>query len=451
MLSDVDQPAGGYLGTPAAGRLTDNVNGDYPDAFFMQSPNEEGVGRTRETQSVEVTLHHDFSERLRSRAVLAYTTTERDDQSIVGFLGEDERTLSRLQVGNVSDSDAYQVYVDLAGEFTTGAVHHEFSAGAEYFDSTFNNLQTRYNVSPIDLYDPVYNAVLLPENQTRNLSSELETETVGVFIQDKMTLAERFHLIAGTRYAEIESGNTGSKDSQSDWPTMFGVVWDASDSVSLFANRSESFVPRSGTTANMRAFPPESSVQYEAGAKFGLLQTYLTGTVSLFRVEKPDVLTPDLDNPGFAVPLGEVMTEGLEVSVSGNLLPNWSVFASYAYMTSDVESNDPGLDGNDLRYAPKNTVSLASGYQLSSGPLHGLVITGSIQYAGERFLDAANTLEAPSFTRVDVGLTYPVSEQIEVSLVGKNVTDAEIYSGYGANNVDINPPATVMGGLRVSF
>lgn len=449
VYTDLDQPAGAYLGTPAAGLLTENPNGDYPRSFYLQSPDEEGVGRDRETVNVEATLNHWFSDFLSGRVVLSHTQTERNDQTIIGLLQDDFRTVNRINIGNVSDGDDYAAYVDVTGKFTTGPIRHELSIGAEYFRTQLDNVQTRFIVDPLDLYDPTYTAVLDPANQIRNLASELDDETVGVFLQDRMSIGDRVHLIVGVRYADITSENTGERISQSETPTTLGFVADVTKSISVFANRSESFLPRSGTTANNTVFDPETSTQYEGGAKFEAAG--LSGSVSYFHIEKPDVLTPDLDNPGFQVPLGNVTSQGLEVSIGGEIYPNLEMYAAYAYMDTEVGSNDPGLDGNQLQYAPETTLSFTGRYEVSSGPLAGLRLTAAVQYADERFLDAANTLQAPSFVRVDLGLNYAINDHVELGLIVDNLTDEDIFSGIGSNFIDVNPPRTVFGRVRVSL
>lgn len=449
VYSELDQPAGAYLGTPAAGLLTENPNGDYPRSFNVQSPDEQGVGRQRQTANVEATLNHRFTDYLTSRVVLSYTATERDDQTIIGLLQDDFRTVNRINIGNVSDGDDYAAYVDVTGEFTTGPILHKLSVGGEYFRTQLDNLQTRFIVDPLDLFNPTYTAVLDPANQIRNLPSELDDETIGVFIQDRMSIGDRLHLIAGVRYAEITSENTGVSASQSETPTTFGFVADVTDAISLFGNRSESFLPRSGTTANNAVFDPETSTQYEGGAKFRLAG--LTGSLSYFHVEKPDVLTPDLDNPGFQLPLGSVTSQGIEASIGGEIYPNLEIYAAYAYMDTEVGSNDPGLDGNVLAYAPENTFSFVGSYDVTTGLLEGLQVTAAVQYADERFLDASNTLLAPSFVRVDLGANYAVSDHVELGLLVDNLTDADIFSGIGSNFIDINPPRTFFGRVRVSL
>ena len=120
-------------------------------------------------------------------------------------------------------------------------------------------------------------------------------------------------------------------------------------------------------------------------------------------------------------------------------------------MDTEVGSNNPGLDGNQLRYAPETTLSFTGRYEVSSGPLAGLRLNAAVQYADERFLDAANTLQAPSFVRVDLSLNYAINDHVELGLIVDNLTDEDIFSGIGSNFIDVNPPRTVFGRVRVSL
>ena len=88
---------------------------------------------------------------------------------------------------------------------------------------------------------------------------------------------------------------------------------------------------------------------------------------------------------------------------------------------------------------------------MPSGPLAGLGLTAAVQYADERFIDAANTLVAPSFVRVDLGLSYWINDKVELGLIVDNLTDEDIFSGIGSNFIDINPPRTFFGRVRVSL
>ena len=101
------------------------------------------------------------------------------------------------------------------------------------------------------------------------------TQDLERFCAQKKHMLGVASLIAGVRYAQIETVNLfipagdpaepEERNEQSDWPALLGVLYDLTHRVSLFANRSNSFLPREGTTQGGKPFPPERSVQYEVG------------------------------------------------------------------------------------------------------------------------------------------------------------------------------------------
>ncbi|WP_129779516.1 TonB-dependent siderophore receptor [Peristeroidobacter soli] len=455
-------PAGAYIGTPAAGLITPNPYGNYSRSFFIADPDEPGVGMDRKSGRVAAQLTHRFTDTLHGRAAVSYTYGDQNDGNMLsqGFLNNDYRTLRRyFFIARDSRSDDYAYHMDLSGEFATGPLQHKFSIGGEYVSERddFRDGRGGFFTTSVDIFDPTYTATL-PNPLLLN-GSLLESETQGVFLQDRVSLFERLHLIGGVRYAKIRTSNTftpaggtpqrPTKVDQSAWPTLFGVLYDVSDSISIFANQSKSFMPRGGTTGSGAAFAPERSVQYELGTKFDIGRSGLNGSVALFQVEKPNVLTVDLANPGFQVPLGKVTSQGAEVSVQGYLRPNWSMYASYAYSDTEVESNSPALDGNRLSHAPGDTVSLMTRYDLQSGVLAGLGFSAAANYVADRYIDDGNMLLLPSYTRIDLGVYYTFSERTDFSLLLNNVTDEDVFSGSGPNLVELDLPRNVL--ARINF
>jgi iron complex outermembrane receptor protein len=447
-------PAGPYVGYPAAGMLTSNPHGRYRRSFFIADPErDEGVGLDRKAARLEARLTHAFSDRLSARAAVSYTYGRADegDMLAAGFENDDFRTLRRFFfIGRNSKRDDLSYYLDLSGEFRAGPLTHQLSVGAEHLSLRGDNTAGRggYFATPVDLFTPVYGSTL--RNPLLLNGSKIDTSTIGVFLQDRIAVGERLDLIAGIRYAEIETSNLfipagaapdpQERSEQSDWPSLLGLLYEVTDSVSLFANRSKSFLPREGTTQGGRPFPPERSVQYELGTKFELGRSGLSGSIALFEIEKPDVLTPDLANPGFEVPLGEVTSRGAELSLQGQLSSSWFVYASYGYLDTEVASADPELDGNELRLAPGSTFSLMTRYDFSGGRLAGLGISGSAHRVGTRFINDGNSLLLPSYTRIDLGVHFEATERLALSFLVNNLTDEDVYSGFSPAEMEIDLP-----------
>lgn len=463
--------AGTYLGGPPEGLIRPSDLGYYKRSLFFANPKEDqGVGTVRSGTTADVRLTHQFTDSLTGRVAFSYTHDKSDDSDIIpyGFIdadgngiidGDDYHNMLRLFfVGLGSTDDNYSYYADLAGELQTGPIRHQFVLGAEYRSLHFDAGKGRGArfADIFDPYDPVYGFVR-PDPLVLNATVSRD-QTRGIFVQDRMTIGGKLHLIAGVRYAQIDSSSTFTPAgeaplapdviSQNAVPKQFGILYDVSSRLSLFANRSESFLPRGGTTAGGKAFNPEKGNQVEIGTKFDLGATGLAASVALFRVEKPEVLTPDPDNFGFDVPLGAVKSQGVELSVNGRLAPNWTLYAAYAHMTTDVDGNDAALDGNDLSNAPQDTFSAMSRYDIAGGALDGLGFSAALQYTSSRFADDGNVVELPGYTRLDLGAYYAINEHVDLSLLINNVTDKDIYAGFSENWVSLDLPRTFLARVK---
>ena len=105
-----------------------------------------------------------------------------------------------------------------------------------------------------------------------------------------------------------------------------GLVYQPSDSVSLYASYSRSF-NTTGTDFNGEAFEPSRGTQYEVGVKTDFLEGKLLTTLSAYHLTKTNIATLDPDNPDFTILTGEQRSQGIELDVGGEILPGWKAIA----------------------------------------------------------------------------------------------------------------------------
>lgn len=342
--------------------------------------------------------------------------------------------------------------VSLRGELGTGAVAHNLIMGVDYFDTKFEGLSASARVSDLSLFGPSSGSTVVPALSIHN---KILTKSKGVFVQDRAKIGAKLDFLVGLRWSEIESTSARSTlpaelppltgIQQDKISTQFGVLYDVTDAATLYASRVTSFVPRGGTTAGGTAFAPEIGIQYEVGAKFDLGGSGLTGNVALYQIEKPNVLTPDLANPGFDVSIGKARSRGFELSLGGRPAPGLLVQTAYGFMDTEAEG------GFELRHAPRNTLTLFSRYDVQSGALRGFGISGALQYRDKIFPGPAEGLQFPSYTRVDLGFHYLVSERLEFDLNVKNATDEKIWDSDGPNWIALGEGRTFVAGMKLAL
>jgi iron complex outermembrane receptor protein len=86
--------------------------------------------------------------------------------------------------------------------------------------------------------------------------------------------------------------------------------------------------------------------------------------------------------------------------------------------------------------------------------LHGVTLIGQAVYTGARFLDTANTITVPSWTRFDAGLRYatkiaerPVTFNLNVT----NIFDRAYWESNPTSYAQVGPGRTVWLSVAADF
>jgi catecholate siderophore receptor len=183
---------------------------------------------------------------------------------------------------------------------------------------------------------------------------------------------------------------------------------------------------------------PETAVNIELGAKWDVVQDRLALTGSVFRNDRRNYKVPDVgnpDNPSGQQQLdGEARVDGVSLGVAGNITKQWSVFANYAYLDSEVLQSvsdfvrqSTGIDaqkGNPLTNTPKNSASLWTAYVLDRWTF-GYGAT----YQGKAYLNNTVPLfQADDYWVHRLMAAYQFNRSLGLQLNINNVTDKEYYS-----------------------
>jgi iron complex outermembrane receptor protein len=237
-----------------------------------------------------------------------------------------------------------------------------------------------------------------------------------------------------------------------------GFNYEFIPSLALFGSYAESFADsKFGFRADGSVTEPETATQYEIGVKGRWLNGRLNATLDYFDLTKTNVTTPTV-NPFIVEQTGEARSRGVEFDLSGELTEHLSIFASYAYLGSQItrdadETGGPRNTGNGLPNAPGHSGSLWTKYEFDNGFGVGAGLFG----VSERDGDLANTFKIPAYVRVDASASYRVKigkSQLTTQLNVNNLLDEEFieYTG-GRGRTFIHPgaPRSFIGSVRVDF
>jgi iron complex outermembrane receptor protein len=234
-----------------------------------------------------------------------------------------------------------------------------------------------------------------------------------------------------------------------------GLVYQPIPTVAPYASYAKSFNPLTGTTFDGSAFDPERGVQYEVGVKLELLGGKLLSTVAYYHLTRQNILTPDPAHRGFSIQDGEQRSQGVELDVSGEVLPGFRLIASYAFTDAEITKSNSGTAGNRPANVPAHTGSLWGVYEFRDNPLRGLSLGLGIIAVGKRPADSLNTAELPAYARTDAAVNYRLSKHFDFALNIKNLFDVKYFetSTFADPDTGISPgaPVTVLGTVTARY
>ncbi|MBW4539456.1 MAG: TonB-dependent siderophore receptor [Myxacorys chilensis ATA2-1-KO14] len=444
-------------GLPAKGTALSNINGRLPRNRFIGEPDDELDKNNRYSLRLGYTLEHQLSANWQLRNAFRATFQQVPQNSLFpSALLDDERTLERgLFVAKDQSQNNYILDTNVVGTFRTGSVAHKLLFGVDLNRDVYGSGGQEFVLAPIDIFNPVYGrprGELLGEFPKEPIT----TDSLGIYLQDQVDLLPNLKLLLGGRF-DIASQKIdladGSESFQQDeaFSPRIGLVYQPTDSLSLYASYSRSFLQSVGTAFDNALFQPERGTQYEVGIKADWLDRRLATTLALYQITRSNVLTNDLANPNFSIQTGEQKSRGVELDIAGEILPGWKIAAGYAYTDARITDDNTFAIGNRINNVPEHAVSLWTTYEIQTGSLRGLGFGLGIFYVGQRQGDLDNSFQVPSYTRTDASLFYR-RDNYRIGLNIENLFDVSYFeTAESSLRVYYGAPFTVRGTVSWTF
>lgn len=388
-------------------------------------------------------------------------------------LGRDGRSLSRQRRSRLYEGEHVVLRAEVAGRFDTGSLEHLVLIGAD-FDS-FDNGQLFLRFRPavigaattpaqsndIDVFAPVYGRFPLPTPgpQTNRLDQQ---RAFGAYVQDQVRLSDRVQLRFGGRFDRVEvtslnrANNVAAQRNYSRFSPQAGIVYEASDAVSLYAAYGQGFRANLGATAAGALFDPEITKSAEVGAKLELLDGKLTGTLALFELTKSNVLAADPANPGFSLPIGRARSRGVELDLAGKLPGDFDLWFSYAFVDAEARNDVADVNfglairaGDPLLNIPRHTLNVQLSKTIPIGSMK-LLLGGGVQHVGERLGAFGTTFNLPDHTLARAFASLTITDNVEVFADVANLFDTAWYAN-SFNDLWVQPGSPRAASVALRF
>ncbi|WP_201278047.1 TonB-dependent siderophore receptor [Scytonema millei] len=413
----------------------------------------------RQSHKYGFELKHNFNDNLQLRSAFSVNNFSVPEQRFaVPIEIVDDRFVEFLFLDRTGSNDVYFGQIDLVGKFNTGSISHQLLVGFDY-ERAFEkgeSFTSQTPLPPLNLLNPNYN-VARPTDLIRDGKTEWLTQSYGVYLQDQIAFTDNLKLLLGGRYDWASDAyenliNDTDEPEQNDgaFSPRIGLVYQPSDIVSLYASYSRSFLQT--TAFNPRqAFKPTRGTQYEVGIKTDFLDRRLSATLAAYHLTKTNVTTTDPVNPTFSIQTGEQRSQGIELDVTGEILPGWKAIASYAYTDAEITKDNTFTVGNRRNNVPYNQASLWTTYEIQQGNLQGLGFGLGLFYVGERQGDLDNSFTLDDYLRTDAALYYR-RDEFRAAINIRNLFDTD-YASFSDSRtyVQRGAPFTITGSVNWEF
>ena len=306
------------------------------------------------------------------------------------------------------------------------------------------------NVPVFDLYDPIAGNAYKDISKyiwKQNTLNPYEEYSHGVYVQEQIDISIVKLLIGLRQEWFTETLNKETTKEISRQTSVFiprvGLVVEASENINLYSTWVKGFQPQG---ANIQSDPDRyggpfdymKSELYEVGLKTEWFNKRLSATLAIFKITQENSLeqSPKAGKADWRVPVDEE-SNGFELDVAGQILPNFSVVANYAYTDARiVKLKEEGAikDLNVQRPStPRHAANLWTKYIFENGSLKGLGAGIGVSYASERLGQVGRRATAasyPDYTLLNAVLYYKVKD-VQLQLNVNNVLNRTYWiSGY---------------------
>lgn len=410
-----------------------------------------------DNDAITASLTHRFSEKTEASVTLSRTNSDFEEWATFPF-GQIAGTVYNF--GNAwlpSDSRKNFATASVTTMVGAGTWQHRLLMGVDYDDTSYYG---GLFLNPV--WGLVDYAAPLPAQPYGPLPALFfdqrdELDSVAAFIQDQISIGERFDVTVGLRWTKLDvrSDVSGLITDRSDdkLTPRVGATFKVADGISLFAGYAEGF---QGVVAGgfFGITPkPETSQAYEAGVKLAEPLEGLTGTVAVYEITRQNVTTPDPGNPFVYLQSGEQRSRGLEIDLIYEPTPQLSLLFNYAYTDAEVTADNALPVGDTLRAVPEHAGRVAARYRLAGGALDGLEVGAGLTLNSKRELTLPNSVAIDGLALVDAQLAYDFG-RFSVALSAVNLFGEDAFEPYqylGGAYVTPTQPRSAFVTLRTTF
>ncbi|WP_142502121.1 ferric-rhodotorulic acid/ferric-coprogen receptor FhuE [Klebsiella sp. 2680] len=324
--------------------------------------------------------------------------------------------------------DALDLFVD--GGYDLFGRQHNLMIGGSYSKQNNRYFSAWANVFPDEIgsfYN--FNSSNFPETNwgPQSLAQDDTTRMKSLYAATRFSLLDPLHLILGVRFNNWSIKTLTYTMEKNHTTPYAGVVYDINDNWSAYTSYTSVFQPQNKRDISGKYLTPITGNNYEVGLKSDWMNSRLTTSLSLFRIEQDNLAQatgaqiPGSNGEDAYKTVNGTVSKGVEFEINGALTDNWQMtFGATRFVAKDNEGNtvNPNL--------PRTSVKLFTRYRLPAMP--ALTVGGGVTWQNRVYTDKVTPYgtfraEQGSYALVDLFTRYQVSKNFAIQGNVNNLFD----------------------------
>lgn len=371
--------------------------------------------------------------------------------------------------GQTQTTDIQQNFI---GNFNIGSMKNKVVVGLDYYRQDIMNSSTGWVGNGIVNLRTQEDSGVLTQMGVDSLlvgsfegQSTASNEIASAYISNVTEILPSLSVMLSARVDQFTGRTaywtTDEIESQLAISPKLGIVYQPiKDKVALFANYMNGFTniapaevaDADGSNVRLKIFEPEHANQYEAGVKTDIWKNRIALTASYYNITVSNKLMQDPENVNNQIQGGQVVSQGVEVSLVANPIKGMNIVAGFSQNDAEVTEDNPDNGYLGLRpeeAGPAQLVNFWVSYVLPTTKLRGLGIgfggnTASEHIALNRNVSGSFTL--PAYQIFNASLFYRY-KRFDATLRINNLMNEKYYSGWSG----VNPQQLRSVSLKIGY
>lgn len=325
----------------------------------------------------------------------------------------------------------------------------------------------------LETYSPYLLPYISPRYELDGGRSYETRKQTGTYVTAKFNIADPVNLIMGVRQSNFEYESKYKSNvtnlfvpsrliayEKNNIATPYaGLTVDLNKNYTAYLSYTDTFVVQNSRNINNELLDPIQGNVYEVGVKGSFMDDRLIASLATFRTNQINRSMRDESSLGQCpqnggdgycnIAAGEVVSEGIETELRGEIIPGFNLTLGYTYNTTEFKKDltNQGRVFNET--TPKHIARIFTTYQFSNE----LTIGGGINYQSDWLVGRYGTISAlqDSYTLINLMASYPINNNLKVTVNADNALDEKYYSYLSATSNRYGEPRNMKITLQASF